>query len=291
MYNFFRHAFLELGEEVEGEELGSFDDRPVSEYANTLVLDLLALNKTAVVPEAVIVMNVWMYIVHQLYDVLRACAENDVTSVPKMEAALDAAAALWIGADQAMGDNDTGNLMYNLAENAGEKFDQDNGESRTNVLVLDEFNTLEMGIAVGTCANDANGYLEMRTVVRKMIGHMTVPLVQNLIHHIQREPSSTQSDFIELYALSIGPRVEACLPTTYTEMLSLFVENNFQSSSRNKGLELLQGIYDCLEMTCASVGAYRSGAVPVCSDEIEVELVSFGGYPLTFDATPVSKLL
>lgn len=291
MYSFFRHAFLELGNEIEGEQLGQFDDRPVAEYANTLVLDLLALNKTAAVAEASVVLNVWMYVCHQLYTILRACKANDATSTQKMQEALDIAAALWIGADQLQGDNDSGNLLYNIAEQAGEKFDQDQGEARTNQLILDEMNTLELGINIGTCSKDANGYLEFRAVIRRMIGHMTVPLVQNLIHHVQGEASTTQADFIELYALAIGARVEACVPTSYKEMLGLFVENNFETASRQRAITLLQGVYGCLEVSCASIGAYRSGAVAACSDNINPELVSFAGYPLSFDATPVSIFL
>ena len=288
MFSFFRHAFLELGADIEGEQLGEFDNRPVAEYADTLVLDLFALNITNIESEAALILNVWMYVVHELYDVLRACKRNDQQSTSDMNVALDIAAALWIGTGQLQGDNDSGNMLYNLAEVAGVRFDQDRGETVANTLVIDALNALKLGINFGTCSNDANGYIEFRTIVRQTIGHMTVPLLQILIHHLMQEPSVERSNFIELYALSVAPRVEACNPTAYGDMLSMFVRSNFEANERNVALALLQSVYTCLEVTCSEVGTYRSGVDDTCTDGPQSPPI-FAGYPTTFgNVVPVS---
>ena len=270
MFSFFRHAFLELGTAVEGEQLGEFDGRPVAEYADTLVMDLLVLDQLNADSEAILVLNVWMYVVHQLYEILRACKRNDQQSVADMNAALDIAAALWIGVGQLQGDNDSGNMLYNLAEVAGARFDQDRGETEVNRLVIDALNALKLGINFGTCSNDTtNGYIEFHIIIRQTIGRMTIPLVQILIHHIMQEPTTERSIFIQLYALSVAPRVEACNPTAYRDMLTMFVRRNFDPSERTVALALLQSIYTCLEVTCSEVGTYGAGVEASCRDGME----------------------
>jgi hypothetical protein len=291
LYNLFRHAFLEVGSDLEGEELGLFDNHPVATYADTLVLDLLKLGKVEAAPEAALALNVWMFIVHQIYEIMRACKRNDDSSVADMEMALDIAAALWIGVDQAEGDSDSGNMLYNLAEQMGMHFGQaDGGETTSNYQVVEAFKEFKLAIGAGECSsNPDTTYLKFRVRARKMFGYMTTPLVQALIHHIKQDATTETSDYIELYALSIGARVEACIPTAYSKMLDLFVRNNFQNSRQDQAIDLLQSIYDCLEINCSLIGNYKSGLVPTCDDNINPQLIKFAGYPLTFDATPVRK--
>ena len=291
MFSFFRHAFLELGTAVEGEQLGEFRDRPVAEYADTLVMDLFALDQRDIESEAILILNVWMYIVHQLYEVMRTCKRkrNDRQSEADMNAALDIAAALWIGTGQLQGDNNSGNMLYNLAEVAGARFNQDQGgETVANTLVINSLNALKLGVDFRTCSNDANGYIEFRTIIRQTIGHMTMPLVQILIHHLSQGPSLERSNFIELYALSVAPRVEACNSTAYGDMISMFVRSNFEASERTVALALLQSVYTCLEVTCLNVGTYQSGVDDTCTDGTQIP-PSFAGYPTSFgNVVPVS---
>eukprot|EP00547_Thalassionema_nitzschioides_P018160 CAMPEP_0194239472 /NCGR_PEP_ID=MMETSP0158-20130606/5916_1 /TAXON_ID=33649 /ORGANISM="Thalassionema nitzschioides, Strain L26-B" /LENGTH=2221 /DNA_ID=CAMNT_0038973949 /DNA_START=97 /DNA_END=6759 /DNA_ORIENTATION=+ len=288
MYNFFRHAFLELGEKTEGEQLGLFDNKPVGEYSHTLVTDLLKLDKMEAAPEAALVMGVWMHIVHQLYEITRACEENLVSD---MENALDIAAALWVGVGQEEGDIDSGNMLYNLAQQAGEHFGQGSGETTANFLILEAFNKLQLDIRSGVCGNSQpDAYISFRNKVREVIGYMTIPLVQRLIHHIMYPESSKENaDFVELYALSIGARVEACKPTAYSSMLDLFVRNDFKQSSQHHAIELLHSVYSCVQVTCDQIGVYRDD-IPECNDDIEVEKKEYAGYPQTFDATLASRI-
>ena len=288
MFIFFRYAFLEVGTEVEGENLGSFDERPVSEYANTLVLDLIKLGKVEAAPEAMLIMDVWMYIVHQLYEILRACKRNDDSTVSDMERALDIAAALWIGAEQEEGDTDSGNMLYNFAQRVGEHFDQGDGETTANYLIMEAFDQFKLFIELGRCADDSNAYVTFREKTHDLIGHMTIPLVQSFIYHIMlpRSADIDYTDLVELYALSIGARVEACVPTAYTTMEKLFVTDTFTETKRKEGIDLIQSVYSCLRVTCDQIGTYRTGEE--CSDDIDVEAVSYAGYYQTFDATMVS---
>lgn len=274
LYNLFCHTFFTIGKDIEGETAGNFDQKPVQEYANTLVNDLFALNVVHIETEAAIILNVWMQIVHSLYDVMRGCKSQDTSS---MNAALDIAAALWIGADQPEGVSDQGNLLYNLAQIAGQPFNQANGEAMANTRVLDAMNGIQGKISGGTCASGDEGYVDMRSTVNQLIGSMTIPLVQILIHHIQQAPASGGADFIELYALSFLPRVQACNPTAYDKLLNLLVRNTFKEDAKEEAIGLLQSVYDCLDVTCEDIGSYQSDEVPTCSDDA-LKLQGLAGY-------------
>jgi hypothetical protein len=264
MYNIYRHAFLELGNKVEGEEPGKFDQKPVEEYANTLVNDLFALNIEDIETEAALVTCLWMAIVHELYDVLRGCQQMDTDL---MNAALDRAAAMWIGADQPMGVSDQGNLLYNLAQVVALRFNQADPEATANTLLLDAMVTLQTDITDGICKEGEAGYLHMRTIVNSMIDFMSIPLVQNLIHHIQLllPQDDGGSDFIKLYALSIAPRVAACDPETYQTSLDLMVFNNFGEADKTDAIDAVRWSLSCLRLNCDYIGNYESGEVPACN--------------------------
>lgn len=283
LYNIFRHTFFLIGRDIENEPAGNFDQKPVQEYADTLVNDLFALNVKHIETEAAIILNVWMEIVHALEDVLRACKAKDADS---MNASLDQAAALWIGADQPEGVNDAGNLMYNLAQIGGERFNQASGESASNVKVLDGMNDIQQKISDGTCSGDA-GYAPMRAAINQVVGHMTIPLMQILIHHIRQQPADGGANFIELYALSFLPRVEACNPTAYKKLLTLLVRNTLKEDDKDEAIGTLQSIYNCLGFSCEDIGSYQSGEVPTCSDD-EVQPEGLAGYVPTSDIHPVS---
>lgn len=284
-YGIFLHTFQVIGHEIEGEQLGFFDQKPVSQYADTLVNDLFALNVAHVETEAAIILNVWMQIAHELYEVMRGCKSQDPDM---MNAALDVAAALWIGADQPEGANDAGNMMYNLAQVGAQRFNQANGEALSNEKVINAMNDIQTKIAGGTCASGEQGYVEMRDTINQLFGSMTIPLVQILIHHIQQEPADGGANFIELYALSFLPRVDACNPSVYTKLLNMLVRNTLNVNDKAEAISLLQSVYDCIGVTCEDIGSYESGEVPTCSDD-QVNPEALAGFSPSTDVHPVSS--
>jgi len=278
LYNIYRNAFYDLGVDNENDSAGNFDGHPVEEYANTLVVDLFELNSTRTETEGAIIMNVWMAVAHELHSVMRGCRSNNQE---EMNGALDRATALWIGADQIRGDNLEGHLLYNLAELAGELFGQDEGESKVNTGLMEEINSIQFNIASGTCAQEG-GYVEMRDKVRKVTSYMTIPLVQTLIHHIVQIQNEGASDMVELYALTLLPRVAACDPDKYKRMLQWMVFNSLTIDNQLDAIETLQSVYSCLDITCADVGSYLNGKIPQCSDTPS-PAVAIAGYQPTTD--------
>jgi hypothetical protein len=261
LYYFFKHAFLVLGNAAEHETKGMFDGAPIEQYADTIVNDLFELNKDDIETEAALVMNVWMACVNQLFQVLVECRAQDKESGM---AHLDKAAALWIGAEQVEGSKDRGHLLYSLAENAGERFGQDNGETWVNTQVIGSLVEIQNALLGDQCST-GDGYQQLRKIIKTLVGYMTVPLVQNLIHHTMNVENEGKSDMVELYALGIIPRVAACSPEFYDEELNLDVLRDLTVAQQAAAIESIQKAYSCLQVTCADVGSYLGGVVPVCS--------------------------
>ena len=271
LYNIFRHAFLVLGNHNEGETAGSFDGAPIDEYANTVVNDLFDLNIENIETEAALVMNVWMVIVHELFNALSYCSADEKQAAEK---ALDRAVALWVGDGQQEGNNELGHMLYNLAEIAGERFGQDNGETQVNSKLMTEFVSMQSNISNGSCTSQ-QGYADMRNQVKRIVKLMTIPLIQTLIHHIMNVGNEGGSNFVELYALALIPRVAACDPAAYNKELHLDVLRELGPSQADAALSSIQEAYSCFDVTCQEIGSYMGGLVETCTDKVDMDLVGY----------------
>jgi len=280
IYNLYRNAFFDLGVLLENDSTGNFDGRPVDEYANTLVEDLFELNSTRAVSIGALILNVWMSVMHELNVVLTSCADNGETAKDDMNAALDRGAALWIGAGQSRGDNEEGYLLYNLAEVAGERFGQDQGETIVNANVMSLINSIQIHIESGSCGDEL-GYVDMRSMIQDVTSFMTVPLIQTLIHHIMNVENEGVSDMVELYTLAMAPRVAACDPSVYDSLIQSMVIESLDSSDKQYAIELLERVYSCLDVSCVQIGSYLSGRVPQCNDSDDSKRPLAGYTPLT----------
>ena len=118
-YNIYRYAF-EIEGQANGEEKGNFGGRPAKEYGNTIVAGLFNQNNQQIETEAVLTLNVWMAVAHELHETWRAY-HFDYNMNASMTA-LDRAATLWIGKNQTFGSNEERYFLYRLAEIAGERF-------------------------------------------------------------------------------------------------------------------------------------------------------------------------
>lgn len=272
-YHIFRHAFLVLGNANEGETEGQFDGSPIEVYGDTIVNDLFALQKHDIETEAALVMNVWMAAANAVFQMLVSCRAQDKE---QGLAALDRAAALWIGEGQEEGSNERGHLLYNLAENAGERFDQDNGEAEVNTRVVGLLVQLQTGLLADHC-DSVSSYEDVRQNAKRLIGAMTVPLVQNLIHHTMNLENEGGGDMVELYALGVIPRVAACDPSSYDDELHLDVLREMTVDEQSSSIAAIQRAYSCFGITCADVGSYLGGTVPACEDGTTI---TRGGYTI-----------
>jgi hypothetical protein len=262
MFNIFRRYFESLGGS-NGEEEGLFSGHPVQHYADAVVGDLFDINALDIELEAALTISLWMAAVHELYEVMRACeSQNRETGL----GAIDRVAALWIGALQQEGSNEQGHLLYKLAEIAGQRFGQDQGETVVNTRVIEILKSLQENISSGMICGQESGNSVVRDDVQNLIGLMTVPLIQNLIHHTINAENESGPDYVELYGLSVFPRLEACDPNVHDSDLNFYSLKSLDISQRLQSITKLQAFLGCLRVSCADVGSYLEGVVPQCED-------------------------
>jgi hypothetical protein len=262
MFNIFRHYFQLLGEK-NGEEEGLFSGRPVQHYADAVVGDLFDINALDIELEATLTISLWMATVHELYEVVRACqSQNRETGL----GAIDRVAALWIGALQQEGSNEQGHLLYKLAEIAGQRFGQDQGETWVNTRVIEILNSLQENLSSDMICSQESGNSVVRDDVHNLIGLMTVPLIQNMIHHSVNVDNESGPNYVELYGLSVFPRLEACDPNVNDSDLNLYSLKSLDISQRLQSITTLQAFFGCLKVSCADVGSYMGGVIPQCED-------------------------
>lgn len=263
-YNIYRSGFARLGREVENDEPGNFDSRSVDVYANTTVDDLFKLEVDFIEAEAALVMNVAMAFWGSLWNVMEACRDDNPS---QMTQALDQAAAYWVGADQVKGDQSTGYSFYNAAQFAGDRFNQNQGDSEVdlNKAVLAELNSIQRDIQQNTCV-ETDGYKTVRRRVKNLHGHLNRLLVQLMLYRIDSVVPDEDSDFVELYILSLLPQIGACNPDAYYELVDTTILNNVGPNERQQVIATLQSIYPCLHITCADVGSYKGNVIPACDD-------------------------
>lgn len=292
LYNFYIYTLNQIG--LEGEEPdGTFDDQPVQQFADTIVLDLFEVEtESAAVPgiekEAVVIFGLWMRFYHYIYDVVRICRDDgDNGDKTQMINNLDKAAAVWIGRLQVFGDNSRGTMLYNLAERAGFNFAQDHGEAPVNAKIIQSLELFKATIEIGVCSNpDGEGYKILYEEMLKIVTQMNVPLVQNLIHYIT---TGAALIVIEMYTLAIFPQLISC----NVSLFDYFEDELYKLASQPKDevdlMKLISSVrkmYGCLGLSCSDIGAHTGGSA--CED-VEVDPIApIVGYTPTSDVRSVS---
>jgi len=288
MFNIYKNTFVEVGKGIEGDDPGNFDGAPASQYANTIVNDLFRLNFTHIEADGALAFNVMMACWGSLYEMLEACQRNDGNTAADMRTALDTAAAFWVGAGQVKNDDEIGYMLYNLAENAGARFDQDQGETQINTLILESFNFLLSDIDTNKCAS--GGYADIRRKVKELYSFMNVVLVQTLLHEVQEVDNRGVSDYVELYSLAILPQIAACDPSLYDTLVELTVDADVSSDTKAQVISAIQKSYSCLGITCSDVGGYQGTEIPQCDDSPSAGLPSLADYTTSTDVRGKSHI-
>ena len=241
-------------------------------YAHDFVGELLAdVASGTLAVEAIVALNLWMYVAHELWQSVSECAYStlnrmDGSTLENVNAkgaqSFDEAIAYWIGEGQSNGDTD-GYALYNLAQTAGDAFDTIDTEAYANSKIKRLY---EEGRALlsfeAACTEDSNTLEQLWHVTNEMVSQMMIPLVQMLIL------SMKERDYhrIQIYAIAIVPQISACKPSIYRYLKSELIQQTYKSSSFDKILEELQNSFSCLGLSCEDIGAYGE-AVPMCQNK------------------------
>lgn len=248
-FNLFRFALApedEFGE-------GSFTE--ASTYADVAVDKALGTaDDRDLAAEATVILHVWMQIANYLYTSVRVCEDGGPATEP-----LDKAVALWLGEGQLMGNEDTGYLMYSIAEKAATRFGHDaKVEAPVNTQLLGLFN--EAKAIAQDCQAAPEMFLDLRGVVADALNAMTLPLVQNLLYYISKADKNAPNylqleNYVELYALSVVPRLIGCKPTSFFALEAKLIDNDFDNGGVDEVADDLEALQKCFDIDCSVLTA------------------------------------
>lgn len=145
-----------------------FDERPATDYANTITSDALETN----IPlgcESAKILNVWMWIAHKLNEAVQECKATEKTENYRP---LDEAAALW-----------ESGLLFEMAEQLGPKFGHGNidGMIYLNRMIVDRLVAGRDIISKNNNMCSEQDTLDLRIITRETISYMTAVLIQGMI--------------------------------------------------------------------------------------------------------------
>jgi hypothetical protein len=274
-FNIFRYALQDGNDQFMGKD--------VMFYADTVVQSLLsssnqAIQKLAV--EAVVILNVWMYLTHQLFQTLQNCQNKTIVG-SKGAQAIDVAVAYWMGDGQVTGD--PGHLLYGLAEQKGKDFNVvQGGQSRTNKNILRLFNEAKYQLSFpNACQSNPNTFPSLFRIVNQIISQMTIPLIQGLIENLKNNDRGRST----LYAQAFVPLVSACSPSVFDYLNQELILSTYNVVQVNEIIAQIRTTFDCFGITCEDVGTFVSGPKDACVDTPSIEPLA--GYVPSTDVKKV----
>ena len=243
------------------------------DYADAFVKDAIKERKGTLGAEAARALNLWMYATHELYDGVEDCAR--IASGINVQAAglrdnsngalaMDEFVAFWIGTNQVPGSLD-GASLYAMTQQAAAMFgtvDEDNGEAWANTAIKRLYNEASALLSnPKACGPKSETVGNLWSVAHRVVGQMSVPLIQMLV----RSMAEQDQDRINLYARAVVPQMSRCRPSAYRRLKEELLDKEYDNSKFLEVLQDLQGMYDCLGLSCADIGAYQVSEVAECA--------------------------
>jgi hypothetical protein len=232
---------------------------------------------------AALVLNMWMYATHVLYQGVDICQKKvDADNPSQFDIAgggLDEFIALWIGSGQTHG-SEEGFSLYALAEKADQLFavqTDDSGSSlpsnsgglaesdvnRKLKLLYQEGAGIFSFPDVCTSANAGTPKL-VWSVVNRMISQMYIPIIRMLIVSVLEQDALAT----ELYATALIPQVSQCRPSSFKRLKEGLLQGGVNFERTEFILNNLQDVYSCFGLTCSDVGlvekTYDDVTIPTC---------------------------
>ena len=238
----------------------------------------------------------WMWVVHKLNDSVEECRVGDSSAY----GSIDKAAAFWIGDANGKG------LLYELAEQLGERFSHKEADYMTtlNREIISRFNLAQTTYFVnnGRCTTDDNALTGLRRLVKEITSYMTAVLIQGFINsmlgkcgvmitlknirmpnahdyltshvtYAYLEENIKKEAFVELYAFAILPHISRCGHEDLKDSLyEDLVVGDFNPEMIPKVVNVLHDQLNCLGLKCEDIGRHVNAAesYPECQDNFDM---------------------
>jgi len=195
------------GNDNNGYSNKKFDDGDLSEYGNSIVMD--SFNKNSgfdqdLTAETILVTNVWMAMVTELYKAVESCRDGSASSTEEGFNPVDHAAAFWFGSSKSS-DGNEGASIHAWTARAGSNFI--NQSISVNIEMITYLSDLQSNYA--QCKNlprsDADEFANvMSEVVLSMTRLMIVPLIQNFITDLATKSGKSANERDYLIVSQLG---------------------------------------------------------------------------------------
>ena len=236
-------------------------------YADKFVQS--AIRKTnPYAPTAALVLNMWMYAAHLLFQGLQTCQKRVEADNPSQfdlgTAGFDEFIALWIGSGSNAG-TETGSSLYALAEDAYALFGGTNDESPVNSQIKSLYEQGSTQVSMSSvCTPDQPQSLRILwSTATQIMSQMQVPLIQQLIVAIlEKDVEKT-----EVFAMAVVPQAAQCRPSAYKRLRDYLMQESPRFDKTKIILRDLQDIYTCFGITCDDIGTVvdnKGVDVPQC---------------------------
>ena len=228
MFNIFRYALYN------DSDLSASSGEDFAFADNVVQAALSSGQDTKLAAEAAVIMNIWMFIAHRLYEAVRVCRDKK-DPVPF----IDSAVALWIGKEQKEGKFGQGWMLYSVAQSAAQFFGLQEGEALVNTELMQLFNDAQN---IGrNCSQSGDAPDKLYFQVQDLIRALSKPLISNLLFHLV----SNSKNMLQLYAVSVVPQAFACNEDVGAALESALFKNFSNSSLTNDLLDQLAAFLQC----------------------------------------------
>lgn len=247
----------------------STDTGPLSEqgrYAENYIRGALTSNNKNA-GDAILVLNVWMYASHLLYNGIHTCQKlinaDEQGLFTLGGGGMDEFIALWISHDGGAATG-SGSGLYSLTNYAAGLFGTESGEANANTVLKELYHegTVILSFPDSCKSNDERTVPQLWPVVQRMTTQMMIPLMQLLIDALMQE----DTERVKFLALAVVPQVAQCRPSVYKRLKQELLANTLSFGRNRDIINDLQATYDCFGFTCADIGSYKVDQVPQCQD-------------------------
>ena len=266
-------------------------------YASRHIQNLLSSNTgIALVSDAILALDLWMYASHLLYSGALLCEEKTLAENPDLVnigielkgGGMDEFIALWIGTNQEAGTTN-GYSLYAWAEKAAELFGTSEVEANvnSNIKLLYEEGSIALSLANACTAENPKTAWRVWNVVQQMVHQMTVPLIQTLTYMLIQENAPA----VQIYAQALVPHLSQCRPSVHDRLTDLLLSDTGVEFGKTK--EILAMLHDsltCFGLSCRDIGALTGVPDSGCTSSPE-DFPILAGFTTSSDVKAVSVRL
>merc|ERR1711937_1086562 len=218
-------------------------------------------------------MNVWMYVIREFEDAIDDCKAGCIDCNDDPVHAWDEGVAFYTGSLEGTDGSGSGKMIYALADKRCANYGTCTGSTHSsyvNEALFVEFTKGKVALQQGKCS-------EVAPIKKLIVELMSIPLVQGSLRYAYKVANlqGGSKEFAEgaAFSAAILPRVHACdsaAAKVISDNMNMEIAESARMSAGFAAVKTaFESTYECLGITCASIGGllldggeYYEGAEP-----------------------------